>query len=128
MRVPEGTPILTWCNKYFVDTAQSTELLTDEDVRVLWYEERGDVTGNPNVLRKKICFDIYVRREHLNDATRDMLESRAELISQKLQELLTDKPQVGQIDFDYVDDYGLGTKMVGYVRHHLVLAYMASYK
>lgn len=106
----------------------STALMTDEDVRILWYEEPNEPTGNPNVFRKKMCFDIYVRTERLNDATDDRLQSRARLISQKLQELLTEKDQVGQIDFDYVDDYSLGTKMVGYVRHHLVLAYQASYK
>ena len=128
MLIPDGTPILTWCGKYFVDSVMSTELITDEDVRVLWYEDRSDPTGNPNVFRKKMCFDIYVRRERLNDVTKDRLQSRARLISQRLQELLTEKPQVGQIDFDYADDYSLGTKMVGYVRHHLILTYQASYK
>ena len=128
MLIPENTPILAWCSKYFVDAVMSTELMTDEDVRILWYEEPNETTGNPNVFRKKICFDIYVRRERLHDATNDRLQSRARMISQKIQELLTEKPQVGQIKFDYVDDYSLGTKMVGYVRHHLILAYMASYK
>ena len=83
----------------------STVLVEDEDVRVLWYEEPSAQTGNPNVVEKKMSFDIYVRRERLNDATNDRLQSRARMISQKLQELLTDKEQVGRICFSYVDDY-----------------------
>lgn len=27
----------------------------------------------------------------------------------------------------YIDDYDLGTKMVGYVRHHLVVSYLAGH-
>lgn len=83
----------------------STVLVEDEDVRVLWYEEPSAQTGNPNVAKKKMSFDIYVRRERLNDATNDRLQSRARMISQKLQELLTDEEQVGRICFSYVDDY-----------------------
>lgn len=103
-------------------------LVEDEDVRVLWYEEASGQTGNPNVLKRKICFDIYVRREHLNDVTNDIFQSRARMVSQKIQELLSGREQVGRICFAYSDDYALGTKMVGYVRHHLVMTYMASHR
>ena len=50
------------------------------------------------------------------------------MIAQKLQELLTFPETVERVNFDYVDDYGLGTKMVGYVRHRLVVSYLAGHK
>lgn len=50
------------------------------------------------------------------------------MVSQKIQELLSGREQVGRICFAYSDDYALGTKMVGYVRHHLVMTYMASHR
>ena len=117
MMIPDGTNIITWSNKFFVDSTLCTELVKDEDVRVLWGEAPSAKTGNPNVNNRRLEFDIYVKREHLNDATNDLLQSRARLISQKLQEILTSKELLGQMVFRYVDDYSIGTKMVGYVRH-----------
>ena len=50
------------------------------------------------------------------------------MISQKIQEILTFPDTVGQVAFEYVDDHDMGTKMVGYVRHRLMLSYLASHK
>lgn len=128
MMIPPNTTIVTWINKYFVDATICTDIVTDEDVRVLWWEEQPQKTNNPLVRNRRLCFDIYVKTEHIKDATNDLLRSRARMISQKLQEILTFKDTVGQVAFKYVDDYDLGTKMVGYVRHRLVLSYLASHK
>lgn len=128
MMIPEGTDIITWTNKYFVDAELCNELVRDEDVRVLWYEEQSSHTTNPLVNRRKMCFDIYVKEEHIKDATNDLLRSRARMIAQKIQEILTWRDAVGQVSFMYVDDYQLGTKTVGYVRHHLELSYLAGFK
>lgn len=117
MMIPEHTNIVTWSNKYFVDSTLCTELVKDEDVRVLWGEAASAMTGNANVNNRRLEFDIYVKRGHLNDATMDLLQSRTRLISQKIQEILTSKEVTGQMAFKYVDDYSIGTKMVGYVRH-----------
>ena len=127
MLVPAGTNIVTFVNKYFVDAAICTDLVTDEDVRILWFEEGSASTGNPSVNKKKLSFDIYVKRERLNDASNDALRSRARMISQKLQEMLTYEDAVGRITFGYVDDYSLGTRMVGYIRHRLTVSYMAGH-
>lgn len=128
MMVPEGTDIVTWINKYFVDATICTDIVTDENVRVLWWEDQSSRTNNPLVSNRKLCFDIYVKSEHVKDATNDLLRSRAKMISQQLQEILTFRNTVGQVAFRYYDDYDLGTKMVGYVRHRLVLSYMAGHK
>lgn len=128
MMIPANTNIVTWVKKYFVAEALCTELVTDEDVRILWYEDQSSRTSNPLVNNRKLCFDIYVKSEHNFDATNDLLRSRARMISQKLEEMLTFPDIVGRVDFSYVDDYDIGTKMVGYVRHHLVLSYLAGHK
>lgn len=128
MMIPANTNIVTWGKKYFVAEALCTELVTDEDVRILWYEDQSSRTSNPLVNNRKLCFDIYVKSEHNFDATNDLLRSRARMISQKLEEILTFPDIVGRVDFSYVDDYDIGTKMVGYVRHHLVLSYLAGHK
>lgn len=128
MMIPAGTNIVTWINKYFVDYSVCTELVTDEDVRVLWSEDQSSHTTNPLVNKRKIAFDIYVKTEHAKDATDDLLQSRARLISQKLTEMLTFPDVVGRVDFEYVDDYDIGTKMVGYTRHTLILSYLAGHK
>lgn len=128
MMLPANTNIVTWTNRYFVNATTCTELVKDEDVRVLWGYADSAHTGNPNVNSRRLEFDIYVKRAHLNDATDDLLQSRAELISQKIQELLTTKEVTGHIVFRYVDDYGLGTKMVGYVRHKLIFSYLAGHQ
>ena len=125
MMIPNNTNIVTWMKKYFVSEALCTELVTDEDVRVLWYEDQSQHTNNPLVNNRRLAFDIYVKQEHDNDATNDLLVSRAKLIAQKLQEILTFPKVVGHVVFHYVDDYDVGTKMVGYVRHHLMVSFMA---
>ena len=125
--IPEGTDIITWTKKYFVDASLCSELVTDEDVRVLWFEEQSTSTRNPLVNRRRIGFDIYVKHEHANDATNDLLRSRNRMIAQKLTEILTMKDQVGRVAFMYNDDYNLGTSTVGYTRHRLVISYLAGH-
>lgn len=127
MMIPDDTNIVTWMKKYFVSEALCTELVTDEDVRVLWYEDQSQHTNNPLVNNRRLAFDIYVKQEHDNDATNDLFVSRAKLIAQKLQEILTFPKVVGRVVFHYVDDYDVGTKMVGYVRHHLMVSFMAGH-
>lgn len=127
MMIPNNTNIVTWMKKYFVSEALCTELVTDEDVRVLWYEDQSQHTNNPLVNNRRLAFDIYVKQDHDNDATNDLLVSRAKLIAQKLQEILTFPKVVGHVTFRYVDDYDAGTKMVGYVRHHLMVSFMAGH-
>lgn len=125
--IPAKTDIVTWVNKYFVDAALCTDIVTDEDVRILWYEDQSTVTSNPLVNRRKLCFDIYVKREHARDASGDYLRTRPRMIAQKLMEMLTMPDSVGQVAFMYNDDFDIGTNMVGYLRHHLVISYLAGH-
>jgi len=87
MLIPKNTNIVTWIDKYFVDAAICTELVTDEDVRVLWWEDQSSKTSNPLVNQRKLVFDIYVKADHLRDATNDLLRPRTKIICQKLVEI-----------------------------------------
>ena len=127
MMIPAKTNIMTWIDKYFVDAAICTDLVTDEDVRVLWWEDQPSKTANPLVSNRKLCFDIYVKDTHLRDASTDLLRPRTKMIAQKLVEILTLPDTVGRVAFKYYDDYDIGTKMVGYIRYRLVVSYLASH-
>lgn len=128
MMIPEDTDIVTWIEKYFVDAALCTELVTDEDVRILWYEDQSRRTTNPLVNGRVLSFDIYVKTDHLRDATNDLLRTRTRMIVEKLTEILTSRDTVGRIAFMYDDDYSLGTKTVGYMRHRLTVKYLAGHR
>ena len=71
MMLPPNTTIVTWISKYFVDATICTDIVTDEDVRVLWWEEQSNRTNNYLVKNRRLCFDIYVKTEHVKDATND---------------------------------------------------------
>ena len=77
MMIPEGTTITKFIEKYFVEDDESTtEILTDEMVRIVYHGSEGADFGNPNVKSRYKEFDIYVKKEALHTATRDRLQNR----------------------------------------------------
>lgn len=115
--------IKTFIEKYFVEDVLPDELVTDEDVRILYYETEGSTHGNPHVLLKLLEFDIFVRNASLYNATNDRLQRRDKLILGRLKHLLLGDTYVCGLRFAYVDDYHLGAKTVGYRRYHAVFSY-----
>ena len=115
--------IKTFIEKYFVEDALSDELVTDEDVRILYYETEGSGFGNPHILLKYLEFDIFVKNAALFNATNDRLQRRDKLILARLKHLLLSEQQVCGLRFSYMDDYHLGAKTVGYRRYHAVFSY-----
>lgn len=116
--------IKAFIEKYLVEDVLPDELITDEDVRILYYETEGMKHDNPHVLRKYLEFDIYVRNAALYTAANDRLRRRDKLIFQRLKELLTGETHVCHLRFRYEDDFPLGAKTVGYRRYHAVFSYM----
>lgn len=112
-----------YVDKYFIEDAMPDALLTDEDVRVIYYETEGTKLNDPHVIRKKLEFDIYVRSQVLYTATNDRLQRRDKLIFQRIKWLLTGTPYVCQLRFTYEDDYHLGAKTAGFKRYHAVFSY-----
>lgn len=115
--------IKAFIEQYFVEDVLPDELITDEDVRVLYYETEGAKHGHPNVIKKYLEMDIYVRNAALYTATHDRLQRRDKLIFQRIKHLLTSQPYVCCLKFAYEDDYPLGAKTVGYRRYHAVFSY-----
>lgn len=118
--------IVTFIQKYFVKDVTTDELVTTEDVRICYSQAVGRNIGK-YMVKKYLNFDIYVKDTELHTASDDMLQSRDELIAEKLKELLTDKRYVCLINFTYEDMYDLYTKTVGYHRYRIVFSYKTSF-
>lgn len=126
MQVPKTVTIIPFLEKYFVKAGYTDEVLTDEKVRIVYSSVTAYDTDVPNVKRNALNFDIYVRTDQNHNVSEDRLQSRGELIALKLKQMQCDKR--------YVDDTGyrfwpkteadLGTKTVGYTRHHISFWYM----
>ena len=114
--------IKTFIEKHFVEDIMPDELLTDEDVRILYYETEGMRLG-AGVTQKFLEFDIFVKNAVLYTATADRLQRRDKLIFHRLKALLTGERYVCNLRFTYEDDYPLGVKTVGYRRYHAVFSY-----
>ena len=123
MLVPEKTDILHFIDKYFIENTSGDEILTDEKVRVIYYDAEGGDTGNMNVKAMYKEFDIYVREDVLHNADRDRLKNRYDLIAERLRYLLTHEDYVCNMKFKYINAYNLWTKTPGYRRYHAVFSY-----
>lgn len=126
MLIPEDKyhKLVSFRDKYFIRDVEADELLTDEKVRVIYYEEKGTKFGNPNVLKKYLCFDIYVKKdEQYNADVQSGMKERTKLISERIRHLLTDERHVYHMSFSFEDSFDLKSKVVGYVRYHLLMSY-----
>ena len=123
MCVPKDTPITKFIEKYFIEDAVSSELLTDEKVRIIYYDSDGSDTGNKGVLNRYKEFDIFVKDDVLHTATKDRLQNRYDLICERLNYLLLHEPVVCNMRFRFGNSYNLWTKTAGYKRYHVVFSY-----
>ena len=123
MLVPDSVRVNEFILKYFVKDAAADELLVNEKVRIVYYDRAGWDTGNKNVKLRYKEFDIYVKEDVLYNATDDTLKSRANLISERQQYLLTKDDTIQHLRFSYEDDFDMWTKTVGYKRYHVVFSY-----
>ena len=80
-----------------------------------------------NMIRKTLNFDIYVKDSVQHTASFDILQSRDQLIAEKIKELLTDSKYVCHINFRFEDSYDMYTKLVGYHRYRIVFSYKTSF-
>ena len=84
MLIPEKTTITQFIDKYFIQDENVGEILTDEAVRISYYDSAsGKDTGNQNVFLKYKEFDIYVKEDVLHNATDDRLQYRYHLIANR---------------------------------------------
>lgn len=124
MCIPEGTTITKFIDKYFIEDENSDEILTDEKVRIVYYDSEGRDTGNMNVFNRYKEFDIYVKDNVVHNATDDRLKKRYKLIAERLKYLLLSEDHIYGLRFRCEDPgYNLYTKMVGYRRYHITFRY-----
>lgn len=123
MCIPTDTPITKFVEKYFIEDSVSSEILTDEKVRIIHYDSNGSDTGNKSVLNRYKEMDIFVKDDVLHTATRDKLQNRYDLICERIKYLLLHETYVCNMRFRFVDSYNLWTKTSGYKRYHLVFSY-----
>lgn len=123
MLLPDDTTITKFVDKYFVQDEVGSEILTDEKVRIVYYDSRGRDTGNKGVRNHYKEFDIFVKEDVLHTATNDRLQNRFDLIAERLKYLLLRDRYVCGLRFNYEDDYNLWTKTIGYRRYHVVFSY-----
>ena len=89
MCIGEDVTVTQFIDKYFIRDESINEPLTNEKVRISYYDSRGMDTGNMGVLNKYKEFDIYVKDDVLHTATADRLQYRFDLIVDRLRVLLT---------------------------------------
>lgn len=84
MCVPKNATILDFIQKYFIEAGTTTsELLTNQDVRVVYGFYPDNTTDIPNAHVMKLSFDIFCKTEKLHDVGRDRLALRTKRIARR---------------------------------------------
>lgn len=123
MMLPKNITITQFIDKYFIESVAANEILTDEMVRITYFDDDALSTRNKNVKRVMKNFDIYVHESVLHNATNDRLKYRYDLIVERLKYLLTGQEYVQHMKYVFEDDYNLWTKTAGYSRRRAVFSY-----
>lgn len=118
--------IKAFIEKYLVLDEMGGELLTNEQVRVMYYVSESKAYGK-RVRLKYLHFDIYCKRDVVYTVDEDRLKRRDQCVAQRLHELLTKDTYAGNLRFRYEDDFDLGTKTVGYRRYHITFTYHTTF-
>ena len=123
MKIPTGTSVTDFIDRYFVQDENAGEILINEPVRIVYWDSEGRESGNMNVRNKYKEFDIFVKDDILHNATEDRLQFRYDLIAERLKYLLLKDTHVQHLRFKFEDEYNLWTKTIGYKRYHIVFSY-----
>ena len=105
MLIPSGTSITQFIEKYFIEDVSPDEIVTDEKVRIAFFDSEGRDSGNCNIKNKYKEFDIYVKKDSLHNATSDRLQKRYRLIADRIKYLLIREYHICNMHFDYEDEY-----------------------
>ena len=129
MKIPEKTNIINFIDKYFIRAGYTNKLVENESVRIVYSDIQGDDTSVPNVKRKMLTFDIYVKIEDLHNVGEDRLTMRTQLIANRLIQLLTKDRYLQDTGYRFwvAGDWDLGTRTTGYARYCVAFYYMKVY-
>jgi len=129
MEIPSNTSIINFIDKYFIRAGYTNKLLENEKVRIVYSDIQGDDTPVPNVKRKMLTFDIYVKLSELHNVGTDRLVMRTQLIANKLIKLLTQSRYLLDTGYRFwvAGDWDLGTRTTDYARYCVAFYYMKVY-
>lgn len=123
MLIPaEDDNIVSFRDKYFIAGKTADEIVTNEKVRIIFYED-DDREVSMNVFRKYLYLSIYVKNDEMYTVGIDRLKRRDIAIEERLTYLLTHQSRVCQMAYRYVGAYDGITRTIGYKAHHLVFSY-----
>lgn len=123
----ERNDIMKFITQYFVKYPMSDVVLEDHKVRVIYDDDRGEPTNIPEVVKKYLVFDIFVKSDYIYNADDNRLKDRSILIFERIKYLLTRNEYVCNMKFTCIDDYGVGSKTIGYRRYRGVFTYHKTY-
>lgn len=130
MKLPSKTGVIQFADRYFIRAGFTNKLLTDEVCRIVYADIPGKDTENPNVRRNMMMFDVYVKNEEQRNVSDDGLDTRSEMIVERLYKLLTQQRYLAGTGFRFWIAWGpedLGTRTPGYSRTTFALYYMKVY-
>lgn len=127
MKIPDGTNIVEFIDRYFIRAGYTSKTLKDEPVRIVYGDISGSDVGNPYVTKNQMSFDIYVKTQQLHNATKDRLMFRTQLIADRIAYLLTKDRYVENYRFWIAGDHDMGTSTIGYARYNITFNYMKHY-
>lgn len=129
MKLPAGTNIIQFIDRYFIRAGYSNTLLTDEVCRIAYADVQGSETQVPNVTKNMMTFDIYVKQSELHNVENDRLKMRTHLIAERLLRLLTQKRYLAGTGYRFwiAGDWDMGTRVTGYARYTIAFRYMKVY-
>lgn len=130
MLIPDAEKdnIVTFIQKYFIESPSPDAILTSQDVRINHYDTEGGFSNHPKVVEKVLNFDIYVKSSKQLGVDSDGLVERDRLIFERIRELLVNKgsPVLG-VKFSCMDDFPLVCKQEGFSRYHALFTYKKIY-
>lgn len=120
--------IMKFITEYFVKFPMTDEVLGDHKVRVIYDDDEGEKMNIPQAIKKRLIFDIYVKSDEVHTVDQeDRLKDRAVLIFERLKYLLTRTEYVCNMRFTCEDDYGVGSRALGYRRYRAIFSYKKTY-
>ena len=130
MKLPKNTGVIQFTDRYFIKAGFTNKLLTDEVCRIVYAEQRPKDTDVPNVKRNMIVFDVYVKNEEQRNIGDDGLDTRSDMVVERLYKLLTSQRYLAGTGYRFWiagGPWDLGTRTAGYSRSTFALYYMKVY-
>lgn len=124
MKIPAGTNIITFIDRYFIRTGTTSALLTDESVRIVYGVYNSNDVNSPHVSKNVMSFDIYVKTSDLHNIGTDRLLYRNAMIAFRLRQLLMKDRYIYGYRFWVSSECDLATTMVGYSRYNISFNFM----